>query len=425
MLLSDDQGGAQRLPFVHHRVAFGWNFRFHSKERQKNAMKITKVEVIPISNPMKHPMRMGGSVITHIHSILLKLTTDEGLVGFSDSGDTSTWYRGETQDSMMALILDYFAPKILLGEDPIKIEKIVGRMDVLARDNNQAKATVDFALHDLVGKIFNQPVYNLLGGRTVDKVAIGYVLGAGNPDEVAQQAVDTVRKGFGFVKVKTSAGEALKNDIAVIAAVREAVGYDVRLFIDPNGFWNYEQALHTMRALDKYNLACVEQPLAAWDIAGMARLRGQIGTPVYADESAQELHQLAEIIRIGAADGFMIKTQKAGGLLKSQRWLTMARLANMSVTCGCMVGSGLEASPAAHLLVSDHWASQFVHENAGPLHIHGVSNSDEIEEDVSLHGPLFKDGFHAPNDGPGLGIELNEPFIKRILTPGKPAHSVS
>ena len=388
-------------------------------------MKIVKVEVIPISTPMKRPMIMGGVVIAAIDSILLKLTTDEGLVGCSDSGDTSSWYRGEIQETMMGMILREIAPKILLGENPLNIEKIVGRMDTLVRDNNQAKATVDFALHDLAGKIMNQPVYNLLGGRTVDKVRIGYVLGAGDPQTVARGAEAVVKKGFAFVKIKTSVGDNLKNDIACVAAAREAVGDDVRLFIDPNGFWNYEQALHTIRALDKYNLACIEQPMPAWDIAGMARLRGQVGTPIYADESAQELHHIAEIIRLNAADGLMIKTQKAGGLLKSQRWLTMARLANLSVTCGCMVGSGLEASPAAHLLVADQWASQFLHENAGPLHIHDVSNSRDIEEDVALNPPLFADGWHAPNDGPGLGIDLNEEFIARIGTKGKPAASVS
>lgn len=381
-------------------------------------MKITKVEIIPISTPLRRPIVMRGTTIANIHSIVLKLHTDEGLVGFSESGDTSSWYRGETQDSMMSMISDFFAPQILLGEDPTKIEKIVGRMDIMARDNNQAKATVDFALHDLTGKILDVPVYTLLGGKTIDRVPLGLVLSAGKPETLVPEALAVLKEGYSFIKLKTGHG-TLKDDVEMVAAVREAVGYDVDLFIDVNGFWTYGQALTTIRALERYNLSMVEQPLPAWDIEGMARLRGKVGTAIYADEGAQELHNLYDIIQKQAADGLMIKTQKAGGLLKAKRWLTMARLANMPVICGCMVGSGLEASPAAHLLVADEWISRFPQENAGPLHIHDVLSSDKIKDDLAVNVPRFEGGYLYPNDGPGLGITLNEELMARLITPGK------
>lgn len=387
------------------------------------AAAIVKVEVIPISTPMKRAQLMRGHTLSRIDSVILKLYAEDGLVGIADSGDTSTWYRGETQDSIMSMICDFFAPKILLGEDPSKIEKIVGRMDVMTRDNNQAKATVDFALHDLTGKACNVPVYTLLGGKTVDRIPIGFVLGAGKPRDVAKEAVGVVKQGFSFVKLK--AGGSLKNDIEMAGVVREAVGSDVDMFMDVNGAWTYDQALTTIRALEEFKLSKIEQPLPAWDIDGMARLRGKVNTPIYADESAQELHHLMEIITRGAADGLMIKTQKAGGLLKSQRWLTMARLANMPVTCGCMVGSGLEASPAAHLLVADQWISQFPQENAGPLHIHDTLDSRTIRDDIALNVPRFEKGYLYPNDGPGLGIDLDESRVASLVTPGKSARVVT
>ena len=379
-------------------------------------MKITKVEAIPISTPMKRVQLMRGSTLARIDSVVLKLYTDDGLVGFSESGDTSTWYRGETPDSIMSMICDFFAPQILLGEDPTKIEKIVGKMDLLARDNNEAKATVDFALHDLVGKILGVPVYTLLGGKTIDRIPLGLVLGAGAPEEVAKEALAVLAEGYAFVKLKSGTP---KGDIAMVKEVRAAVGDDVDLFIDINGAWTYDTALATIRALEKYNLSKIEQPLPAWDLEGMARLRGNVGTPIYADESAQELHDLHAIITKGAADGLMIKMQKAGGLLKAQRWLTMARLANMPVICGCMVASGLEASPATHLLAANEWISRFPQENAGPLHLHDCLNSKGIKDDLALNPPRYEGGFLYPNDGPGLGIDLNEDLLKRLLTPGK------
>ncbi|MCL4183340.1 MAG: mandelate racemase [Burkholderiaceae bacterium] len=389
-------------------------------------MKIVKVECIPVSSPLKKPFHMPNTRITRIDSLVLKLHTDDGRIGFADSGDTSSWYRGETQDSMASMICDVIAPRILLGEDPRRIEKIVGRMDLLCRDNNQAKSVVDFALHDLKGKILGVPVYELLGGRTVDGARLGWVLSAGRPEEVVAEAFAALQHGFGLLKLKTGHG-TLDDDVAMVAAVREAVGSDIRITVDANGFWSYEDALRTIRRLDRYGLELIEQPMPSWDIEGMARLRDKVGTPIYADESAQELHHIKEIIDRRAADGLFIKTQKAGGLLKSQRWLTMARLSGLPVMCGCMIGSGLETSPAAHLWVADQWASQYLNEALGPLVIHGVWNSSDIPAgaDIALNVPRFEKGVLYPNESPGLGIDLNEEFLERNRTEGKQVRQVS
>lgn len=388
-------------------------------------MKIVKVECIPVSSPMAKPLIMPNTRITAIDSVVLKLTTDTGLVGIADSGDTSSWYRGEMQGTIISMICDVIAPRILLGEDPRNIEKLVAKMDLLVRDNNQAKALVDFALHDLKGKAYQVPVYQLLGGRTVEAASLGWVLSAGTPDEVAAEAQEALKHGFSFLKMKTGHG-TLEDDVAMATAVRETVGRGVRLTVDANGFWNYEQALQTIRKLDPLELELIEQPLPHWDIEGMARLRQQVRTPIYADEAAQELHHIKDIIDRRAADGLFIKLQKAGGLLKSQRWLTMARLSGLPVMCGCMVGSGLEHSPAAHLWTADQWASQFLNESLGPLMIHGVWDSKDIPQgaDIALNPPRFENGMTYPNEGVGLGIDLNEEFLVRNLTAGKQARSV-
>jgi L-alanine-DL-glutamate epimerase-like enolase superfamily enzyme len=369
---------------------------------------------------MKKPVIMPNTRIDRIDSVVMKITTDDGRVGISDSGDTSSWYRGELQDSMLGMVCDVIAPRILLGEDPRRIEKIVARMDLLVRDNNQAKAMVDFALHDLKGKILGVPVYELLGGRTVESASLGWVLSAGAPEEVAVEAKTALAKGFALLKLKTGHG-TLEDDFHMAQAVRETVGPGVRLTMDANGFWNYEQALRLIRKLDPLDLELIEQPLPHWDIEGMARLRAQVRTPIYADESAQELHHIKEIIDRRAADGLFIKTQKAGGLLKSQRWLTLARLSGLPVMCGCMIGSGLEHSPAAHLWTSNQWASQYLNESIGPLMIHGVWESKDIPEgaDIALNPPRFENGKTYPNEGPGFGIELNEMFLKKHATKGK------
>lgn len=382
--------------------------------------KIVKVECTPVSTPLKKPVIMPNTRITSIDSVVLKLTCDDGTVGFSDSGDTSSWYRGELQESIMGMIQQVIAPRILLGEDPRCIEKIVAKMDLLVRDNNQAKATVDFALHDLKGKLLGVPVYELLGGRTMEAARQGWVLSAGKPEDVAAEAKRAKDIGFALFKMKIGYG-TIQDDIDMVHAVRDTVGPDAYLTIDANGFWSYEKALHIIRRIDSAGLDLIEQPLAHWDIEGMARLRAAVKTPIYADESAQELHNLKEIIDRRAADGLFLKLQKAGGLVKSQRWLTMARLGGLPVHCGCMIGSGLEHSPSAHLWTANEWATQGLNESIGPLMIHGTMESKNIAPgtDIALNIPRFEAGMCYPNEGPGFGIELNEAFLVSNKTAGK------
>ena len=388
--------------------------------------KIVKVETFPVSTPLKKPVIMPNTRITSIDSVVLKITCDDGSVGFSDSGDTSSWYRGELQESIIAMIANVIAPRILLGEDPRNIEKIVAKMDLLVRDNNQAKATVDFALHDLKGKLLGVPVYELLGGRTIEAARQGWVLSAGKPDDVAAEAKRAKDVGFALFKMKIGYG-TIQDDIDMVHAVRETVGPDAYLTIDANGFWSYEKALHIIRKIDSAGLDLIEQPLPHWDIEGMARLRAAVKTPIYADESAQELHNLKEIIDRRASDGLFIKLQKAGGLVKAQRWLTMARLAGLPVHCGCMIGSGLEHSPAAHLWVANEWATQGLNESIGPLMIHGTMESKNIAAgtDIALNIPKFEGGLCYPNEGPGFGIELNEAFLLSNKTADKEGRVVA
>jgi L-alanine-DL-glutamate epimerase-like enolase superfamily enzyme len=293
-------------------------------------------------------------------------------------------------------------------------------MDRAARDNNQAKAVVDYALHDIVGKALGVPVYQLLGGLTTEKIPLGFVMPAVSTKEVVSIGMQAVKAGFRVLKLKVGLPRE-EDDIENVKALREAVGDEIQIFIDANGSWNYYQALLVLRKLEKYDLAMVEQPVPWWDVDGMARLRQKIGVPVFADEAAIELKHLMEIIQKNAADGFFIKIPKAGGILKSQKWVSVAKAAGLPVVCGCMMGSGLESAAYTHLLVADEWLSRLVHENIGPLHIHDVYDtvSTEIKTDIAVNVPRYENGFLYPPEGPGFGIELNEAVLKDLQTPGK------
>jgi L-alanine-DL-glutamate epimerase-like enolase superfamily enzyme len=362
---------------------------------------------------------MGDHVELGADSVLLKLHTDDGIIGIGNTGATSTWYQGELQESITAMINTGFSG-ILLGENPFNIEKIVAKMDNVAKNNDQAKCLVDFALHDLVGKALKIPVYNLLGGKSMEKIPLAFVMPSGTPDQIVAISEKALRAGFKTIKIKAGHGRG-EDALANLRAVRETFGYDVEVFVDANGGFNYYDALLFLKQAEKYDIHMCEQPVPRYDIDGMARLRQKVGTPIYADEAADELAHVLEIVKKDAADGFLIKITKAGGLLKAQKWVSIAKAAGLPVVCGCMMGSGFEAAAIAHFIIATEWMGRQVHEDLGPLHLHDCFETKDtnIANDLALNVPLYEDGFLYCPDGPGVGVSLNEEKLPELITKGK------
>jgi len=379
-------------------------------------MIVTKIECFAVKEMFKKPFTMRGDTKTYEPGMIVKLHTDEGIVGIADSGGTSAWYRGELIETMMAIINREFAP-VLLGEDPLNIEKIIAKFDLLVRDNNQAKAVIDFALHDIKGKALGVPVYQLLGGKCRESIPLAYVLPAAGPDEVVDMAQKSIAAGFKAVKLKTSGDADTGFDLKNVAALREALGDDADIYVDANGAWDYYQALMFLKAAEKYNLAMMEQPLPWWDVDNMAKLRQKVGTPIFADEGVVELKHLIEFGQKQACDGFFIKVTKAGGLVKSKRFITVARSLGMSVLCGCMMGSGIESAELAHLLISDDWMGLRPHETIGPLQANDIFDTvqERITDNLAVELPRYENGCLYAPEGPGLGMELNEEVLKRCI----------
>ena len=383
-------------------------------------MKITKIETIPISVKFAKPMIMSIGAIPACEMVILKIHTDEGITGIAESGDTSVWYMGDSQDSIMHLVNNVFGPQILLGENPFNIEKIVSRMDKAVKLNQHAKALVDYALHDLKGKALKTPVYNLLGGLSNEKIPLCFVMSSDTPETVAADGVMLLKAGFRSLKLKVGF-RSLDEDVELVAALRAAVGNKARIMIDANGGWHYNQALHTLKAMEKYDIFLAEQPVPRWDFQGLARLRRKVNIPIFADESACELNDLIKLIQMDAVDGFFLKVPKAGGLLKSQKWVSIAQAAGLMVMCGCMINSGFGAAVEAHFLASSDWMGLIEQESIGPLNLYNRPDTvnPPLKDDIAKNPVRYEGGFLYPPQGSGLGVELNEETISRMITPGK------
>lgn len=383
-------------------------------------MKITKVECIPVTIPFAKPIVMSGGPATQSDAVVLKIHTDEGITGIAETGDTSLWYMGESQDSIMHNLTKVFAPHMLVGEDPFNIETIVAKMDKATRANSQSKAVVDYALHDLMGKALGVPVYKLLGGLSNPKIALAFVMSSGTAEAVGAEGKALVDAGFQGLKLKVGA-RTPDEDIEMIGALRAAVGSKVKVMIDANGGWMYHQALYVLQRAAKYDIYVAEQPVPWWDIDGLARLRRKVDVPIFADESAAELGHLLQIIEKDAADGFFLKVPKAGGILKSRRWVSVAQAANLPVMCGCMINSGLGSAAEAAFLGATAWMGKIEQEAIGPLNLYNIYDtvSGPIKNDLAKKPPRYEKGFLYPPDGVGLGVELDEASVEKLATPGK------
>jgi L-alanine-DL-glutamate epimerase-like enolase superfamily enzyme len=383
-------------------------------------MKISKVECIPVSIPFAKPIVMSGGAAVQSDAVVLKIHTDEGVTGIAETGDTSLWYMGESQDSIMHNLTKVFAPHMLVGEDPFNIETIVAKMDKATRSNSQSKAVVDYALHDLMGRALGVPVYKLLGGLSNPKIALAFVMSSGSAEAVGAEGKALVEAGFQGLKLKVGA-QAPDEDIEMIAALRAAVGSKVKVMIDANGGWMYHQALYVLQRVVKYDVFLAEQPVPWWDIDGLARLRRKVDVPIFADESAAELGHVLQIIEKDAADGLFLKVPKAGGILKSRRWVSVAQSANLPVMCGCMINSGLGSAAEAAFLGATAWMGKIEQEAIGPLNLYNIYDTvgGPIENDLATKPPRYEKGFLYPPDGVGLGVELDEAAVEKLATPGK------
>jgi len=383
-------------------------------------MKITKIECIPVSMRFAKPMKMGGGVADCADAVVVKIHTDEGITGICETGDTSPWYMGESQDSIMHNINKVYGPQVLLGEDPFKIEKIVAGMDKAAKLNNQSKAVIDYALHDIKGKALGVPVYQLLGGLSNEKLRLAFVMSSGTVAEVGTEGKMLVKNGYKALKLKVGT-KSIEEDLDMVGALRDAVGKDVKIMTDTNGGWNYLQALQFLKEAVKYNLFLSEQPVPRWDIDGLARLRRKVDVPIFADESAAELNDLIKLLQRDAVDGFFLKVPKAGGILKSQKFVSIAQAAGLMVMCGCMIDSGLGAAANAHFLAATEWMGKIEQEAIGPLNLYNIPDtvSTPLKNDLAKKVLRYEGGYLYPPDGPGLGVELNEAAVKQFATPGK------
>ncbi len=290
---------------------------------------------------LKHTFTVSGFSRTTTPVVLTEIEYD-GLVGYGEASMPP--YLGETQKSVIK-----FLKKVKLGQfnDPFMTDDILEYVDAIDTKNRAAKASVDIALHDLIGKIVNQPLYKLWGFNPKNTPVTSFTIGIDKPDIVRIKTKEAKR--FKVLKVKLGGG----NDKEMINTIRSIT--DVPLYVDVNQGWKDKKlALDMIFWLKEKGIEFIEQPMPKTKIDEMAWLTENSPLPTIADEAFQRLSDIANFK--GVYSGINIKLMKSTGLREAHKMITVARAMDMKVMIGCMTETSCAVSAAAQLSPIVDWA---------------------------------------------------------------------
>ena len=361
-------------------------------------MAIKQIEVYPVTLRYKEPFRIAPGVSTEDKNVVVKIVTDYGVSGWGESSPSER-VTGETAETVIRT-LDKIAPK-LIGKCPLRIEQDVELMDSLVKENPAAKAAIDIALHDILGKTGRKPLFMLMGGYR-SEVLTDITLGIKSPKEMAQDAAKAVKKGFKALKVKV--GVDPTEDVERIKMIRKTVGNKTQLRIDANQGWTPRQALEALNKMKKFNIQFAEQPVPAVDLKGLVEVRKNSPIPIMADESVHSAEDAMRLIQAEAVDFINIKLMKSGGILKGRKIAAIAEAAGIPCMIGCMGESEIGIAAGAHLAAAVKNIQ------------HADLDSDLLLKDkvVKKGGTKVKDSMRIFSRQNGLGIkELNEQLLSK------------
>lgn len=351
-----------------------------------------RTHVLAIPHLQRYHWAIGAPQGTN--NVLVEIETSDGVVGIGDAcGTRSALATAAAIDSITHL---------LIGEDPFRIEWLLGRMYRLGnwsnqrRFANQAFAGVEMALWDICGKTLDQPVANLLGGRVRDRIDwFGFLQGY-EPSELADDAIRLVERGFSVLYMKV--GIEHERDYQAVRAVRAAAGTKVKLRVDANEAWDRLTARRMIRRLSEFDLDWVEQPLVFHDIEGSAQLRRELDTPIALDQSLFTDYDIYRACAAEATDVAVVGFHETGGLLNLKKAAIVADAAGIQLNRHAVIGeSGVSTLAALQVLAT------IPNLTDGNQVMDGLFPNDTIADGILE----IESGSSAVPTRPGLGVEID------------------
>ena len=350
--------------------------------------------------PLVEPFRISNGVVAEKDAILIELTTDGGIVGWGEASPMSgSFYSADTPDSSWAVLNEQIVPA-LFSLGPVDVNRCYKFLRAQPGDQF-SRAGLEGALWDAYANLQRMPLCELFGiqRRAVSSgVAIGIF---DSTDELIERVRRYVGEGYQRVKIKIQPGW----DVEPVVAVRDAFP-QLPLMVDANAAYAISD-LEIFRELDRFQLLMIEQPLASNAIAEAGELQANLKTPLCADESAESMAALDELITHRAARVINIKVQRVGGLSEALLMLSTARAAGLQCWVGTMPELGIASAQGLHLAMHDGFTFPTDIEASARWYV-----DDVIEPAIEIE----ETGFIKVPFGAGTGFEVSREKVERYTT---------
>jgi o-succinylbenzoate synthase len=355
-------------------------------------MQISSVTAIPVELHLKEPFSIANETVDRAVNVFLRIETNQGITGWGCATPDSV--TSETEDSVLTAC-NTILKDLLMAKDPTSINRLNEVIEENLKENPSAKAGVNMALYDILGKAANMPLFRLLGGYR-DKIETSVTIGLNPVDIMVEKAKEFVSQGFTCLKIKC--GMDPDQDIEAVLAIRNAVGPEIKIRLDANEGYTVEQALRVVQTLEDLgaNIELLEQPTKANYLYALKEVTAQCPVPIMADETALTLRDSLKVIKREIADMINIKLMKIGGITNAIRANLFADLAEIPVMVGCMNES------MGGMAAGVHFACAFRNVLYADL-----DSALDFTDDIVSGGASYQDGYVIPLEKPGLGIEVD------------------
>jgi muconate cycloisomerase len=374
-------------------------------------MKIANVETHLVSLPVRRRHTWAGNYSpVGQRYVLVKLILEDGTYGWGEAQVLKDWSgefgtrSGETPDTTLTVIKDYLFP-LLKDEDATRFEHLHLKMDKFVKGYPYAKAAIDVAMHDAVGKLYGVPVYQLLGGLVRREVEVAHSIGLMDTEPAVKEAQEVFDEGVTCLKIKV--GVDPERDVDLVKKIR-AVVPKMRIRVDANqGYRSWKDALQITKRMAEHGIWFMEQPVEG--LEAMARVAQATDVPIMADEGCWNAHELLRLIRHEACEMISCYYTKAGGFLKAKSLLSLAYTAGIQSDVNGSAEMGI--GNAANLHVAAANAAVTI---PGTI---PITQTAEVQRtriaghsylDDLIDAPFeYRDGHLIVPDKPGLGVDID------------------
>lgn len=349
--------------------------------------------------------------------LFLKVETDEGIVGW---GEPVIEGKAATVKAAVEELMTY-----LMGKDPLRIED---HWNVMYRGGfyrggpilMSAIAGIDQALWDIKGKYYNAPVYQLLGGACRDSIKVYSWIGGDRPSDTARAAKECVERGFQAVKMNGTeeiqyidSYEKIDRVLENVAAIREVVGKSIGIGIDFHGRVHKPMAKVLAKALEEFNPMFIEEPVLPENNEALKEIAALTSIPIATGERMFSRWDFKPLLNGGYVDIIQPDLSHAGGITECKKIISMAEAYDVAVAPHCPLGP---IALAACLQVDATAHNAFIQEQS--LGIHYNQGSDLLDYLIDPSVFEYENGYVKIPQGPGLGIEVNEEFVREMAKKG-------